>query len=302
MKDKLEVKKEVLNLSCDPNSEDEDEDYVPKNESDDEDFGMEGKNGNCESNDVSGSRLDIGKRKRVDDAFDALFGITSNKSPSSSLTMPSKINKKMKKARKMKRALKKKKRVLTDLFGSSQAQKLLTTSAFATNESQKKTRGESHLPKLERKTIIEVKKFAGQQIEIKKVVEVEADLKKRCDIEAVTDIESRNNGDLSESLHKSNIPNSASTTEKRLKPIGIDSVLSKLSKSDNISTLVKSNADWDLFKDKSGLEKDLEKNSQGKNAYLVKQDFLHRVDERKFEHEKEERDRKRRARIISNSV
>ena len=41
------------------------------------------------------------------------------------------------------------------------------------------------------------------------------------------------------------------------------------------------------------LQDELEKKAQGKDAFLVKQDFMNRVDHRKFELEKEERDRER---------
>jgi hypothetical protein len=37
----------------------------------------------------------------------------------------------------------------------------------------------------------------------------------------------------------------------------------------------------------------LEKKAQGKDAFLVKQDFLKRVDQRKFELERDERERER---------
>ena len=61
-----------------------------------------------------------------------------------------------------------------------------------------------------------------------------------------------------------------------------------------ISTVRKTNDDWEQFKESDKqLQDELEKKAQGKDAFLVKQDFLNRVDHRKFELEKEERDRER---------
>jgi hypothetical protein len=74
----------------------------------------------------------------------------------------------------------------------------------------------------------------------------------------------------------------------------LDSVLSKIAGKKQLNTVEKSSNDWEGFKetDKT-LQDELERNAQSKNAYLVKQDFLNRIDHRKFELEKEERDRER---------
>eukprot|EP00531_Pseudo-nitzschia_arenysensis_P004693 CAMPEP_0116120626 /NCGR_PEP_ID=MMETSP0329-20121206/3274_1 /TAXON_ID=697910 /ORGANISM="Pseudo-nitzschia arenysensis, Strain B593" /LENGTH=281 /DNA_ID=CAMNT_0003614405 /DNA_START=110 /DNA_END=952 /DNA_ORIENTATION=- len=74
----------------------------------------------------------------------------------------------------------------------------------------------------------------------------------------------------------------------------LDSVLSQISGKKQLNTVEKTSNDWEGFKetDKT-LQDELERNAQSKNAYLVKQDFLNRVDHRKFELEKEERDRER---------
>ena len=61
-----------------------------------------------------------------------------------------------------------------------------------------------------------------------------------------------------------------------------------------MSTVQKTSNDWESFKESDKqLQDELEKNAQGKDAFLVKQDFLNRVDQRKFELEKDERDRER---------
>ena len=51
--------------------------------------------------------------------------------------------------------------------------------------------------------------------------------------------------------------------------------------------------DWEQFKDDSGLGETLEAAAQGNRAYLKKQDFLNRVDQRTFQLEKAERDKER---------
>ena len=50
--------------------------------------------------------------------------------------------------------------------------------------------------------------------------------------------------------------------------------------------VAKTSSDWDQFKEKSGMNEELEKKAQDKDAFLVKKDFLQRVDLRRFEHEK----------------
>ena len=64
---------------------------------------------------------------------------------------------------------------------------------------------------------------------------------------------------------------------------------------DKISTIEKSNVDWETYKEKTNLnnEEFEKKAAQGDGSYLNKKEFLQRVDVRRFEHEKDERDRKR---------
>lgn len=59
----------------------------------------------------------------------------------------------------------------------------------------------------------------------------------------------------------------------------------------NISTIEKTSLDWDTYKKKEGIEDELKQHV--KDGYLEKQDFLTRVDHRKFALEKTERDKKR---------
>lgn len=74
----------------------------------------------------------------------------------------------------------------------------------------------------------------------------------------------------------------------------LDNVLSQIAGKKELNTVEKTSNDWEGFKESDKtLQDDLERTAQSKNAYLVKQDFLNRVDQRKFELEKEERDRER---------
>ena len=62
----------------------------------------------------------------------------------------------------------------------------------------------------------------------------------------------------------------------------------------------KTNFDWEQFKDSTGLEDELKRKAQSNDAYLVKKDFLNRVDVRRFEQEKEERNKQRAANAASS--
>lgn len=71
----------------------------------------------------------------------------------------------------------------------------------------------------------------------------------------------------------------------------IDNVLKQISGKKKVNTVEKSSNDWEGFKKTNkALQDELERTAQSKDAYLVKQDFLNRVDQRKFELEKSERE------------
>ncbi|OQS03364.1 hypothetical protein THRCLA_04333 [Thraustotheca clavata] len=78
-----------------------------------------------------------------------------------------------------------------------------------------------------------------------------------------------------------------------IKKTGLDAVVDALQQPKKISTIEKSSMDWDSFKEKEGIADELEQYT--KNGYLDKKDFLNRVDLRKFEIEKAEREKLRRA-------
>ncbi|EQC35575.1 hypothetical protein SDRG_06864 [Saprolegnia diclina VS20] len=77
------------------------------------------------------------------------------------------------------------------------------------------------------------------------------------------------------------------------KKTGLDAIVDALQQPKKVSTIEKSSMDWDSFKEKEGIVDELEQYT--KDGYLEKKDFLHRVDLRKFELEKAEREKVRRA-------
>eukprot|EP00794_Sanderia_malayensis_P019110 gene19110-21027_t len=66
---------------------------------------------------------------------------------------------------------------------------------------------------------------------------------------------------------------------------GLNSVLGTIEKKQKLSTLEQSKQDWESFKKDQGIQDDLRTNA--KDGYLAKQEFLQRVDVRKWENERE---------------
>jgi Bucentaur or craniofacial development len=94
-----------------------------------------------------------------------------------------------------------------------------------------------------------------------------------------------------------NVPRAAVAKPK----VGIDSVLAQIAEPTKTSTVKKTSDDWEAFKESDKqLQDELEKKAQSKDALLVRQDFLVRVDNRTFEIEKEERERERARRGMNN--
>jgi hypothetical protein len=74
---------------------------------------------------------------------------------------------------------------------------------------------------------------------------------------------------------------------------GMDSLLKTLEGPEKTTTVAKTSADWDQFKEKSGLGDKIEEKAESKDAYLNRQGFLNRVDQRKFELERNGRNQER---------
>ena len=240
------------------------EDMMNDSESEDEDYvppeADEDEPSGMLATDLSSASVPIlssTKQKSVDDAFQDLFG----------KPYVAKTNT-QKKRPKSKKALKKKK-ILSDIFGGAGiASELIASSGdFVKSDSEFRKR-KGALKQLATEIKKEQVKFAGQMIEVERTVV---------------------GGEKEQQMTGSVSAGSAA------KPTGIDSVLSQIKGPQKVTTIDKTNIDWETFKDKTGLEEELKKKAEGKDAYLVKKDFLNRVDARKFEQEKDERSRKRAA-------
>ena len=77
------------------------------------------------------------------------------------------------------------------------------------------------------------------------------------------------------------------------KTAGVDDLLQKMNDTGKVSTIAKTAVDWESFKAGTGLAASLEEHTESKGAFLKRQDFLERVDHRKFAHERQERERER---------
>jgi hypothetical protein len=157
-------------------------------------------------------------------------------------------------------------RILVEMFGPTRAARILKSTATGSKRRKLVTASSNtssenitiNLPKSKPQTFIETKVFAGQAIKVTRQQTEEP------------------------------------TPNVKAAGSSLDNVLAQLAGPAKISTVAKTSEDWEQFKqsDKQ-LQEDLEKKAQGKDAFLVKQDFLKRVDGRKFELERDERDRER---------
>ena len=241
----------------DDDSEEEDEDYVPPTGGGDEEDEEEADE-TANNDTTTTSTLSLERQKAVDDAFDSLFGKQNNNNNNNNNNR-STIKKHTKKNTK---SMKKQARILADIFGGkSIAEEILSkqSSIHNTDEDNDNKRKRTFTDMIKPIVQMEKKIFAGQTIQI-------------------------------QTTNKSEVAGT-----KKKKKSGIDSVLEKFQQPTKINTLMKTSSDWDTFKDKNRLKEDIEEKAQGKNAYLIKQDFLTRVDHRRFEMEKAQRDKERAA-------
>ncbi|XP_044497985.1 uncharacterized protein LOC123220054 isoform X2 [Mangifera indica] len=105
--------------------------------------------------------------------------------------------------------------------------------------------------------IIEVREFAGQEIEVKKLVDA----------------------DSKEASEKAKGPATSA----------VDAVLEQIKKKPKLSVLDKTKKDWGEFKEEKGLEEELDAYKKSSNQYLDKVSFLQRADYREFERERDAR-------------
>tara|TARA_B110000208_G_C11414139_1_gene300878 strand:- start:26 stop:538 length:513 start_codon:yes stop_codon:yes gene_type:complete len=95
------------------------------------------------------------------------------------------------------------------------------------------------------------------------------------------------------SSSSSSLSSSSSSSSSAAAPkSALDTLTAALDGPSKVSTMQKTSMEWDTFKSKQGISDELEKYTQ--NGYLTKQEFLGRVDLRKFEQEKAQREKLRR--------
>lgn len=137
---------------------------------------------------------------------------------------------------------------------------IIKTTAGASTSDDKRAKVEAPMP--EKRTITEIFDFAGEKVEVQKVVPA-------------------GNGSSKETSN-------GRQRSAALKG-GIGSILNQLGNAKKISVLEKTKLDWTSFKQKEGIEEDLQTHNKGKDGFLERQDFLQRTDLRQFEIEKNQR-------------
>lgn len=280
-------------------SSDEDEDYNPDADpdapSDREDGGDAAVRTADDVPPDGGPALSITKMRAVDDAFLELFGYPYEAAAQTAGGRPGDGKKPL--PAKRGRATARQVRILSSMFGTGACRRLVENApAVAARASRTKPRG-GGLVRLERRTVTEVKRFAGQEIRVEKVVVVPV-FRGGGDGDAGPRRRGGEDGDGSAEAGASEEAGAASGAPPAgaTRKAGVDDLLKEMSKPEKLSTMSKTSADWDLFKSKNAdaeLKEQLETSAAGNEAYLVKKDFLDRVDRRRFELEKAERDRER---------
>jgi len=276
----------------DDDEDEDDEDYKPQSPTEKEDdVDDEGDNGRPEeeADPTKAGSLTPAAQSAVDDAFASLFGHDGTTTNPTTKDRPTDGANTTTTKRRTHTRPSKKENMLREIFGGpSIAARLMATARHSAEGYGKGVKRSAPISDFgeERVEVRETKRFAGRDIEVRRTVV--ASLAAGVDGGGQVGGKDRAGGEA----------NVSSTTDggvRRPAPAGIDSLLSQINGPQKISTMTKTGADWDLFKDHAGLEEELKKKALGKDAFLVKKDFLDRVDLRKFEKEKEERERKRSA-------
>ena len=68
---------------------------------------------------------------------------------------------------------------------------------------------------------------------------------------------------------------------------GVDALLNTMERKQKMSTITKSNLDWDAFKNREGIAEDLE--FHNKNGFIEKQKFLNQAQVNEWERERDAR-------------
>ncbi|KAL3773901.1 hypothetical protein ACHAW5_010312 [Stephanodiscus triporus] len=272
----------------DNDDEEEDEDYVPDADPDDE---------NDENDDGvpaairDAPTLSAAKRKAVDDAFRDLFGFRYRYGGQDGHPPPPRDDDECDDDSHSPPPSKRRGRastILSAIFGPRASGELERRAGHAASFARPRPPSSGGMIRLEKRVVVEVRRFAGQEIRVERVVTVPV----------MSGDAARDDGATG--------PTSTTSTSSSVLPVpasgragrrgGVDDLLAEISRPEKLSAISKTSADWDLFKAKnadSALGEQLESQARGNEAYLVKRDFLTRVDHRRFELERAERDRER---------
>lgn len=260
---------EPTNLTASDDSDDEDEDYLPGADpdapADDDDAAVA----------AAPAALSVARRRAVDAAFLDLFGYPFAPAAREATTGTC-ASRDAAPARGPRAAAKRS--VLAAIFGARSAARLAARAAFVAKTAGPRPAGGGML-RLERRVVADVKRFAGQEIRVERVVLVPVMA-----------------GDVAAGCAAPPPSGTETAAAAAPKAKGVDDLLSEMDRPEKLSTMSKTSADWDLFKAKNSdaaLTEQLESQAQGNAAYLVKKDFLTRVDARRFELEKAKREQAR---------
>lgn len=142
-----------------------------------------------------------------------------------------------------------------------------------TTEAKKETEAQEKADENKLK-ITKVFDFAGETVEVTK--EVEKDSKEAKQF-------------LKKQENEAKVAKSATK-----RPGGLNSIMGVISdKAPKMGTLDKSKMDWNDYVKKEGIKEELESHNRGKDGYVEKQMFLERADYRRFEIEREAREKSR---------
>lgn len=299
----------------DDGDEEDDEDYIPgadpdENEIDDDDGDVGGGGDDDVLHGPTSHALSVAGRRAADEAFYELFGYPYQWQPEEGSMQPApSTTSTTTTPTKNRRAI----HILSTIFGKRSTSTLLSNSKFNAKFARPKDRASSGgMIRLERRVIYEIKRFAGREIKVEKVVLVPVfanevannNMPMTTSTTAPADIGNNDGKSTTTSTNTSTDTSFATTTTTRTtttrgptKRGGLDNLLTQISRPDKLSTMSKTAADWDMFKSTNvDLATKLEDTAMGNEAYLVKKDFLNRVDTRQFELEKAQRERERAAR------
>lgn len=291
-KTETEAERNVKSLANE-DSDESDEDFDPTTDKDEENDPDDDLPNDVNDAEETNVQLSSSQNTEVNDAFDSLFGKSNEMLETTSLNEKGNQSKRSKLEKKKKkialRKLQKRKRILTEIFGRTEASKMIKR-----HLKMKKNVDMNDIASIdksllcipEKKTVTVVQKFAGNEVSIQKKILVTPSITNDQIIDNPTIVPGCSN----------DIKNTEKAKGPIVKKSGLDNILADLKGPQKISTVEKTSSDWETFKDNSGLEDEFEKLAQGgKDSYLSKKEFLQRVDLRRFEQEKAARDSKRAA-------